>query len=41
MQNDTSKVVSYKMRFKANIIVWGFSRDLSTLEVMLSNCCQT
>ena len=25
--------MSYKKRFRANIIVWGFSRDLSTLEV--------
>ena len=26
-------VVSHNKRFRANIIVWGFSRDLSTLEI--------
>ena len=26
-------VVSHNKRFRANIIVWGFSTDLSTLEI--------
>ena len=28
-----AKAVSHNKRFRANIIVWGFSRDLSTLKI--------